>query len=267
MNSPALVQQGASINLFDPAQFDAIQRLCGMYVNSDLVPESYRVSANRTKDKAIANCVIAVSMAQRMNMDHLMVMQNLDIIQGRPSWSAKFLIAVVNTCGRFEPLEYKMENLGKIKDIQYTDYEWQNGKKVPVQKMFKGELDNLRCVAYTTDKGKDKVKESPAITIEMAIKEGWYTKSGSKWQTMPELMMKYRAASTWQRTFAPELSMGLITQEEAREIEDVDYVEVRDVSSKLKEELRNANAEEIKAEKKTEENRAATAPDIPSWAN
>ena len=49
--------------------------------------------------------------------------------------------------------------------------------------------------------------------MEMAIKEGWYTKSGSKWQTMPRLMLQYRAASFWQRAYAPEISMGMITQE------------------------------------------------------
>lgn len=247
MNTPTLAvqPQSSAINLFDPAQFESMQRLCAMYANSDLVPESYRSSEKRPENKAIANCIIAVSMAQRMNADHLMVMQNLDIIQGKPSWSSKFLIAIVNSCGRFERLEFKWEDLGEIRDIQYTDYEWQNGKKVAVYRTVKGPVKNLKCIAYSSLRGSDKIMESTPVTMDMAIKEGWYTKAGSKWQTMPEQMLQYRAASFWQKIHAPELSLGLQTQEEARDIVDVEYVEVADSSSKLREELRKANREEF----------------------
>ena len=98
--------------------------------------------------------------------------------------------------------------------------------------------------------------ESTPITMEMAIKEGWYTKSGSKWQTMPRLMLQYRAASFWQRAYAPEISMGMITQEEARDIEDVDYIEINP-EDKLKEELEKANKEEVKCQ---QEAKAASDP-------
>ena len=74
MNTPVLAAQpqNMAINLFDPAQFETMQRICKMYVNSDLVPESYRVTDKRSESKAVANCMIAVSMAQRMNADHMM---------------------------------------------------------------------------------------------------------------------------------------------------------------------------------------------------
>ena len=71
-----------------------------------------------------------------------------------------------------------------------------------------------------------------AITIQMAVDEGWYTKNGSKWRTMPEQMLRYRAASFWTSTYAPELSMGMRTVEET--IEDVDYV---DVTTQVAEEI------------------------------
>lgn len=247
MNTQALAvqPQSSAINLFDPTQFESMQRLCKMYANSDLVPESYRVSDKKAESKAMANCMIAVSMAQRMNADHLMVMQNLDIIQGKPSWSSKFLIAIVNSCGKFERLEFEWTDLGELRDVQFTDYDWQNGRKIPVTKVVKGPVRNLKCVAHTRQKGSDKKMESTPVTMEMAIKEGWYTKAGSKWQTMPEQMLQYRAASFWQKVHAPELSLGLQTQEEARDIVDVEYTEVLDASSKLKEELIKANAEEF----------------------
>ena len=54
----------------------------------------------------------------------------------------------------------------------------------------------------------------------MAKKEGWFNKSGSKWQTMPEQMLRYRAAAFWQRVYCPEISMGFMTTEEAEDIDD-----------------------------------------------
>ena len=188
----------------------------------------YKVSADNTKEKAIANCMIAVNMAQRMGADALMVMQNMYIVHGQPGWSSKFLIATVNTCGRYNTMKYKTRNLGKI--------------KVPGTG---AEIDNIECIAYTSEIGSDEVLESSAVTIEMAIKEGWYTKNGSKWQTMPMLMLQYRTATFWTRVYAPELSMGMKTDDELRDIEDVPY---EDVTTKVKveTEIKNeANKETI----------------------
>ena len=52
------------------------------------------------------------------------------------------------------------------------------------------------------------------VTLAMAKDEGWSTKSGSKWKTMPEQMMMYRAAAFFVRAYAPEISMGLQTADE-----------------------------------------------------
>ena len=64
----------------------------------------------------------------------------------------------------------------------------------------------------------------------MAIDEGWYSKNGSKWRTMPEQMLRYRAASFWCSTYSPELSMGMRTVEE--NVEDADYVDVTEQVAK-----------------------------------
>ena len=57
--------------------------------------------------------------------------------------------------------------------------------------------------------------------MAMAKKEGWATKSGSKWATMPELMIRYRAAAFWGRLYASDLLLGLQTQEEAIDVQQV----------------------------------------------
>lgn len=92
------------------------------------------------------------------------------------------------------------------------------------------ELDNVVCVAYAIEKATGKELVSPPVSIRMAVGEGWYSKDGSKWPTMPELMLRYRAASYWVSTFAPEMAMGFRTTEEARDIEDVEYEEVNDTA-------------------------------------
>lgn len=228
-------------SFFDAEQFAVMQRVSKMFSMSELVPDMYKASDKVSPEKATANCMIALSLAQRMNADALMVMQNLVIIYGRPSWSSKFLIATVNTCGRFETLKYEFKNLGKVGKIDIIEYVWNNGKKVPNKIVFDGtEMDNIQCVAYTKEKGSGERLESSEVTIRMAIEEGWYTKNGSKWKTMPKKMLIYRAASFWTNEYAPEISMGMRTEEESYDIgvEDIAY---EDVSEKVSAEI-NANA-------------------------
>lgn len=212
-----------SLNFFNKDQFETMQRIAMVFVNSELVPDMYRISDKNPKEKALANVLIALEMASRIGASPLMVMQNLYIVYGRPGWASKFLIATVNTCGRYDTLQYKMTNLGKTK-------------------FGNVELDNWECIAYTTIKDSDEVLESSPVSIEMAIAEGWYGKNGSKWKTMPKKMLRYRAASFWTNEYAPELSMGMKT---ADEIEDIDFEEI-EPAAKVKAEVKaNANKETI----------------------
>lgn len=214
-------------------KFEAMQRMAKMYCSSTIVPEIYRGENN------IGNCVIAIDMAMRMEANPLMIMQNLYVVKGNPSWSSKFLIATINMSGRYTSLRYRKRNLGKVGKVKYDDTVWDGvkGRNTTVTKEFDGtDIDNIECVAYATELATGEVLESDPITIEMAVKEGWYTKSGSKWVTMPNLMLTYRAAAFWQRAYCPEISMGFMTKEEAddvRDIRDVEYEEIKP-SDKLK---------------------------------
>lgn len=232
---PTSSQSG--FNFFDPVQFDTMQRVCSLFANSELVPDMYKISDNNPKEKAIANCMIAIEMAQRIGASPLMIMQNMVIIYGRPSWSSKFLVATVNTCGRFNPLQYRFTEKGMLGKVDYTEYErtWdktlyggKGGYKNAAKTVtFDGtKVMDIECVAFTTAKGSDKVLESSPISLRLAIQEGWYTKNGSKWRTMPKQMLMYRAASFWTNAYAPELSMGMKTEDEIRDIVDVDYEEI-----------------------------------------
>lgn len=253
-----VVQQQSSpvvFNFFDPQQFETMQRVCKMFANSELVPDMYKVSEKNPEAKAIANCMIAISMSMRVGADPLMIMQNMVIIYGRPSWSSKFLVATVNTCGRFNALQYKFTEKGMLGKIDYTEYVWNNQtrSKQAVQKQFDGtKVMDIECIAYTTTKGSDKVLESSPVSVRMAVQEGWYTKNGSKWQTMTKQMLMYRAASFWTNAYAPELSMGMKTEDEVRDIIDVDF---EDVTSKVeREKAESANKTNIGFDVKDDKN-------------
>lgn len=257
-----------AFNFFDPVQFETMQRVSKMFASSDLVPDNYKpvlkqlpngATEAQVKDiqaanaaaqnKAIANCMIALEVSCRIGASPLMVMQNLTIIYGRPSWSAKFLISTVNTCGRFEPLQFRFTEKGMLGKVSYTDYIWNDRihRKEAVVKEFDGtKVMDIECVAYTTKKGAKDVLESSPITIRMTIQEGWYTKSGSKWQTMAKQMLMYRAASWWTSVYAPELSMGMRTVEENQDIHNVEDAVYEDVTEQLRNEKEaNANKETI----------------------
>ncbi|WP_416803097.1 hypothetical protein [Bacteroides reticulotermitis] len=209
-------------------QFELLQRQALMYATSTIVPNAYR-----GQDK-IGNIIIAMDMAKRLNANLLMIMQNLNVIQGNPSWSAKFLISTVNGCGRFNPIEYEWLEGDYIGKIKYNDfvYNQTTGKNTYQEKTFDASnIKNITCTAYTTRKGGEKVLKGSPVDIKTAILEGWYTKRGSKWPTMPSQMLMYRAASWWTNVYAPDLSMGLLSSEEAedttRTVVDAEFEELK----------------------------------------
>jgi hypothetical protein len=158
-----------------------------MFSQSPLVPKEYQGKSG------VGSCVIAMNMASRMGAEPIMVMQNLYMVHGRPGWSSQFLIACFNQTGRFAPIRY-----------EFTGTE---GK------------DDWGCTAISKDLATDEDLRGPKITIKIAKAEGWYSKSGSKWQTIPELMLRYRSAAWLVRTIAPELALGLQTAEENSDAE------------------------------------------------
>lgn len=187
-NTQLQVQQETQIIEKTPEErhFDFMWRKASLMASSDLVPNTFKGKP--------ANCMIAMEMANRMGMNELMTMQNIVLIHGKPSWPSQFIISMINSSGRFSPLKFKMF----------------------------GEGDQWSCIAYATEKESGEQLKSPTVSIEMAKKEGWYSKNGSKWQTMPELMLRYRAAAFFGRLYAPEYLNGMQTKEEMIDIGETD---------------------------------------------
>lgn len=225
-------------NYFDPAQFDTMLRISKIYAQSELVPDIYKISATNSEEKAVANCMIATELSQRMGVSSLTIMQNMTPVQGKPTFSSKFIISRINSCGRFKSLQYKFKEKGNLGVITYTTYEkeWTVDsrsnksyyKPKAVQKTFDGtRMMDIECIAYTSPiDNPDCIIESEPVSLRMSIEEGWYTRNGSKWPSMPRQMLAYRAASFWVNKNAPELIMGIKSTEEQQDIVDIDYIDV-----------------------------------------
>ncbi|MFN3074847.1 hypothetical protein ACK1JC_14720 [Acinetobacter sp. TY2] len=218
-----------TVGLLNLESFELSQRIAKMLSSSTLVPEQYRATIQKKAGKdeygnqqwreepnpnGLSNCVIALNMSNRMGADPLMVMQNLYLVNGRPSWSSQFIMAGINSSGRFSALRFEIEDLGE-KVIEYSETVWENRKPKKITKSVT--VNDFSCIAWAIERETGERLESSKITIEMAVKEGWYTKEGSKWQTMSEQMLRYRAASFFGRVYAPELLMGLRSAEEEKD--------------------------------------------------
>ena len=152
---------------------------------SDLVPETYH---NKPE-----NVLIAIDMASRTGFSLMQIMQNLYIVRGKPSWSGSFCMNAIKACGRYDKVKYVL--IGE--DPSARDF------GVYVQAVDKSTGELVRGVTVTWD------------TVKA---EGWDSKPGSKWKTMPELMFKYRAAAFFARTECPEVLQGVRDEYEQRDI-------------------------------------------------
>ena len=176
--------------------------------SSTIVPKEYQGN--------VSNCLVAIEQSNRLKVSPMMVMQNLYVIQGRPSWSSKFLIAAINGSGKFDM------------ELQYEETKDKDGKP-------------YSCLAWTTKNGRR--VEGMTVDMQMAKDEGWLTKNGSKWKTMPALMLRYRAASFFSSLNCPELTLGLYTKEEAETIDDYNTI---DVEAQVQQEIEtHANQQEF----------------------
>lgn len=201
-------QENFTIGFSNQNGFELLQRVAKAFSTSELVPKQYHGN--------IANCMIAMDMANRIGANPLMVMQNLYVVHGTPSWSSKFLIATINSCGRFSSLRY----------------EW----------CGEPNTKNYGCRAWAIESKTGERLDGVWITWEMVNSEGWASKNGSKWKTLPDQMFVYRAAAFWQRAYAPELGMGLMTTEEVIDIQAID------VTPKSKNNIKLKDIEESKEE-------------------
>lgn len=169
------------LNVFSDAKsFEMALRMSDCLSKSTVVPKDYQGNTG--------NCMIAIEMAARINTSPMMVMQNLYVVNGRPAWSAQWIIAMINSSRRYK-----------------TELQFEFGHDAAD--------GGLSCYAWADDWNGHRV-QGPKITMNMANSEGWVNKNGSKWKTMPDVMIQYRAASFFGRMNCPDMIMGIYSQDE-----------------------------------------------------
>lgn len=148
--------------------------------SSDIIPDTYKQKP--------ANCLIAMEVARSLNLPFLTVVNNIDIIKGKPTYKASFLASLVNKSGLFKS-SIRVDFTGKGNDLVATAKAQRH--------------DDSWC--------------EMSVSMQTAIEEGW-VKRNTKYQTMPNLMLGYRAITFFARMFCPEVALGLQTVEEVDDI-------------------------------------------------
>jgi len=156
-------------------------RVAQMFAESALVPDHLR---GRVSDVAVV-----LLMAWRLNEDPLVMMQHTHIVKGKAGFAAQYVIARANRSDVFHG-RIKYRETGKPGDKEYA----------------------VTAYATLAETGED---IEFTASMAMARAEGW-TKN-SKYQSMPQVMLRYRAATLLVRLNAPDVMLGSST---AEEIED-----------------------------------------------
>jgi hypothetical protein len=164
------------VGMMDPVVFDHMQRVGKVLALSPLFPEHLRKPDINT---AVANAVLCLNMATRLNEDVLTVAQNIFFVNGRPGWNATYMIAKANDSGKFsEEIDWIIEGKGMELSVTAFAVLARSGKRV-----------------------------ESTLTMEIAKAEGW-TKN-SKYQTIPQQMLSYRSAVFLIRLYCPEVMIGV----------------------------------------------------------
>lgn len=228
-----------TINMFSAQGFALAQRLANAYMTSNAVPAPFRsVITKREKQgndyvdveipnpAAMGNCLVAIETALAVGMSITAVMQNANVIEGRLTWSGKFVIASINASARFHPLRFDLVNRGLIKATYKEKGAWNRDQRRYDMIEKEVEIENLVCIAWTLPRSvpfphnvhsladakaiKLPVIEGAPVSMKLAVEEGWYSKPGSKWQTeMRYQMLNYRAGSFFGNIHAPDIIMGM----------------------------------------------------------
>ena len=189
----------------DKKQFDQLLRAANMLSQTSIIPATYQ---GKPQD-----CFVALEMATRMGVSPLVVMQNMYVVKGKPAWAGQACTMFINSCGKFT----------QVKHV-YT------GEKG---------TDSRGCYVTATRISDDIQVNGVEVTIAMAKAEGWT--ANTKWRTMPELMLAYRASAFFARVHCPEALMGV---QLADEIYDTDAnrsaTRTSTLTAALKEENTNA---------------------------
>jgi hypothetical protein len=162
--------------LHDGAAFEHIWRVAKAFSASRMVPPHFQ---GKPED-----CMVALMMAQQLEVNPLLALQNLQVVNGRTGFSASFAIGLANQRGPFAG---------------------------PITWSSKGSGDDLEVTAHGIVRATGE-QVSATVSMQTAKAEGWV--KNPKYRSMPEQMLRYRSATWLIRLHCPEVLLGLATDEE-----------------------------------------------------
>lgn len=194
VNKPEIIQKE---QITPMQEFSDNYRMATQLAKSTIIPQTYQ---NKPE-----NVIVAIGMAQKIGLDPFTVMQNLNIVKGKTSWSGSFCRTLIEKSNKFTNLK-----------LIFTG--------------TKG-TETYGCYMQGIDKETGEIINGPEVNLKMAKLEGWT--SNSKWNNMPELMLSYRATSFFARVYVPEALNGVQTTEEIEDIFGTNKSTKREVADVL----------------------------------
>lgn len=157
-----------------PQSLDEALRFADMLSKSSMVPKDYQGNP--------ANCIIAMQWGMEIGLQPLQAMQNIAVINGRPSIWGDAMLAIVRGSGLLEYIKEDPTPEG--------------------------------CVCKVKRKGEDEAVRE--FTVEDAKKAGLLGKQGP-WQQNPKRMMQMRARAFALRDVFPDVLRGVHVAEIAQD--------------------------------------------------
>lgn len=172
--------------LHDGAALDHRYRLAKAFSMSGMVPAHFQ-----GKPEA---CLVAMLYAEQLGEHPMLLFQEISVINGRPNTSARFAISRANKSGLLQgPITWKS----------------------------KGQDAALEVTASATLRDTGEVITA-TVTMKEAHADGWTR--NPKYKSIPEQMLRWRAATRLINLYIPEVLFGLAVREEA----EVQKVTVRE---------------------------------------
>lgn len=166
-----------------------------------------------------ANCLMAIQAAESLGCDPLFFAQNTYLMKGKPAMTAKLQIAAANLSKRIK---------GGIRWVVKDGDYW--------------------CEATEEETGETLV--GPVVNMGLAQAEGWTR--NRKYQTLPDLMLRYRAAAFFISMYLPDATMGFRTVEEVEDIVAAEAPGVEEAIENLPPELGGPQPEAVAVPESTE---------------
>ena len=174
---PAQAQPGALAFLHDGAALDHRYRLAKAFSMSGMVPSHFQ-----GKPEA---CLVAMLYAEQLGEHPMLLFQEMSVINGRPNTSSRFAISRANKSGLLQgPISWKSKGQGDALEVTATAVMRETGEVI-----------------------------TATVTMKEAIADNWV--KNPKYKSIPEQMLRWRAATRLINLYMPEVLFGLGVREEA----------------------------------------------------